>query len=182
VSAYYDVVNDYILRDFAKNHPDSVNIAGDNTIYLNKDANIYGLDLASTWKTSQHVKVGGNLSLTKGTNETDNRNLSNISPLSGMAFAEYSANKWKAGTRFNFATAQTEVNAEYDEPETAAWSTLDVFGDYQINKSIKLSAGVDNIADHAYVTFLNRYDPTQGDAYKTYEPGRTVWAKLNAKF
>ncbi len=180
VSAYYDVVNNYILRDFSKNQP--VKISGNNTIYLNKDATIYGLDVSGSWKTSQHVKVGSILSLTKGTNETDNRNLSNIAPLSGMAFAEYSANNWKAGTRFNFATAQTEVNAEYGELETAAWSTIDLFGDYQINKSIKLSAGVDNLADHAYVTFLNRYDPTQGDAYKTYEPGRTVWARLNAKF
>ncbi len=182
VSAYYDVVNDYILRDFAKNQPESVNIAGDNTIYLNKDANIYGLDLAGSWKTSQHVKVGGNLSLTKGTNETDNRNLSNIAPLSGTAFAEYSANNWKAGARFNFATAQTEVNSEYAELETAAWSTVDVFGDYQINKSIKLSAGVDNLADHAYQTYLNRVDNYSSNTYKVYEPGRTVWAKLNAKF
>jgi iron complex outermembrane receptor protein len=180
VSAYYDVVNNYILRDFSKNQP--VKISGNNTIYLNKDATIYGLDVFGSWKTSQHVKVGSILSLTKGTNETDNRNLSNIAPLSGMAFAEYSANNWKAGTRFNFAMAQTEVNAEYGELETVAWSTIDLFGDYQINKSIKLSAGVDNLADHAYVTFLNRYDPTQGDAYKTYEPGRTVWARLNAKF
>ncbi len=182
VSAYYDVVNDYILRDFAKNQTDSVNIAGNNTIYLNKDANIYGLDLVGNWKTSQHVKVGSSLSLTKGTNETDHRNLSNISPLSGTAFAEYAANNWKTGTRFNFATAQTEVNSEYDGIEAAAWSTLDVYGDYQINKSIKLSAGIDNLADHAYQTYLNRVDSTSGATYKIYEPGRTVWARLNAKF
>jgi iron complex outermembrane receptor protein len=182
VSAYYDVVNNYILRDLAKNQTDSLKISGKNIVYLNKDATIYGLDLAGQWKTSKHVKVGSSLSLTKGTNETDHRNLSNIAPLSGSAFSEYSANNWKAGTRFNFATAQTEVNAEYGELETAAWSTLDVYGNYKINKSIKLSAGVDNLFDHAYVNYLNRYDPTTGDSYKTYEPGRIAWVKLNAKF
>jgi iron complex outermembrane receptor protein len=178
VSAYYDVINNYILRDSSSNQD---GIIVPSSIYMNKDATIYGLDMAGSLKTSQHVKVGSSLSLTKGTNETDNRNLSNIAPLSGMAFAEYSANSWKAGTRFNFATAQTEVNAEYDEVETAAWSTLDVYGDYQINKSIKLSAGVDNLADHAYQTYLNRTD-TVGETFKVYEPGRTVWARLNAKF
>ena len=182
VSAYYDVINDYILRDLGSNQSDDVNVAGSNSVYLNKDATIYGLDVAGSWKTSQHVKVGSSLSITKGTNETDHRNLSNIAPLSGTAFAEYSANNWKAGTRFNFATAQTEVNTEYGELETAAWSTVDVFGDYQINKSIKLSAGVDNIADHAYETYLNRVDNYSSNTYKVYEPGRTVWAKLNAKF
>ncbi|MGM0540939.1 MAG: TonB-dependent receptor domain-containing protein [Pseudomonadota bacterium] len=182
VSAYYDVVNDYILRDLGRNQADSVNVTGTNSVYLNKDATIYGLDMAGSWKMSQNVKVGSNLSLTKGTNETDHRNLSNIAPLSGSAFAEYATNNWKAGTRFNFATTQTEVNTEYNEFETAAWSTVDLYGDYQINKSIKLSAGVDNLADHAYQTYLNRVDSVSANTYKVYEPGRTVWARLNAKF
>ena len=182
ISAYYDTVNNYILRDFGSNQVDSVNVESTNSVYLNKDATIYGLDVAGSWKTSQHVKVGGNLSLTKGTNETDHRNLSNIAPLSGTAFAEYSANNWRVGTRFNFATAQTEVNSEYNELETAAWSTVDIVGDYQINKSIKLSAGIDNLVDHAYQTYLNRVDNYSSNTYKVYEAGRTVWAKLNAKF
>lgn len=183
VSAYYDIINNYILRDLGANQADNITLATQtNTVYLNKDATIYGLDLAGSWKTSQHVKVGSSLSLTKGSNETDHRNLSNIAPLSGTAFAEYSADNWKAGTRFNFATAQTEVNSEYGELETAAWSTIDLFGDYQINKSIKLSAGIDNLTDHAYQTYLNRVDNYSSNTYKVYEPGRTVWAKLNAKF
>ncbi len=188
VSAYYDVVNNYILRDLAINQTDSgvtataPGVTDLRSVYINKDATIYGLDMSGSWKTSQHVTVGSSLSLTKGTNETDHRNLSNIAPLSGAAFAEYAATDWKTGARFNFATAQTDVNAEFGELETAAWSTLDVYGDYQVNKSIKLSAGVDNLADHAYETYLNRVDNDSGSTYKVYEPGRTVWAKLNAKF
>lgn len=182
VSAYYDAVNDYILRDFAKNQTDSLNISGDNTVYLNKDATLFGVEASGRMKATENLSIGGNASVANGTNETDNRNLSNIAPLSGTVFAEYSASKWNAGSRFNFAFNQDTVNTEFDELETAGWNTVDLYGGYQINKSINLSAGVDNVFDHAYYTYINRIDATTGADYKVYEPGRVVWAKLNARF
>lgn len=74
------------------------------------------------------------------------------------------------------------MNEAFGELETAAWSTLDLFGNYQVNKHLKLSAGVDDVFNHAYFTYFNRTDATTGANYKVYEPGRIVWAKLNAKF
>lgn len=182
VSAYYDVVNNYILRDKGANQPNRVNVNGQNSVYLNKDATLYGLDLAGSWQATPYIKVGSSLNLTKGTNDTDNRTLSNVAPLSGAAFAEYATSVWKAGARFHFATEQTETNVQYDELETAAWSTLDLYGNYQINKQFALSAGVDNLTDHAYQTYLNRTDSTIGANYKLYEPGRSVWARVNVTF
>jgi len=179
ISAYYDVVNDYILRDKSQNQT-SITPAG-RSVYLNKDASIFGLEMSGSLQATKHLSVGGNASLANGTNETDNRNLSNIAPLSGSVYTQYAGTNWNAGSRFNFATAQDEVNNEFGELTTAAWSTLDVFGNYKINKHINLSAGVDNIFDHAYQTYFNRTD-NFGSTYKVYEPGRVVWAKLNAKF
>jgi len=181
-SIFYDSVNNYILRDLGKNQSSEVLTASTNTVYLNKDATIYGVEMAGDINVSDTVTLGANASLTKGTNETDNRNLTSMTPLSGSAYVEYALNDWEAGTRFNFATEQSEVNTEFGEDETPAWSTVDLYANYQVNKRFRLSAGVDNLFDHAYFTHLNRYDPTQGDIYKTYEPGRIVWAKLNAKF
>ena len=182
VSAYYDAINDYILRDFAKNQTDSVKISGDNTIYLNKDATLFGVEASGSMKATNDITIGGNVNIANGTNETDNRNLSNIAPLSGNVYAAYQQNNWDTGARFNFAANQTQVNTDFSELETAGWSTLDLYGNYQINKSLKLSAGVDNVFDHAYESYLNRTDATTGADYKVYEPGRIVWAKLNAKF
>ncbi|BCN93680.1 TonB-dependent receptor [Thiomicrorhabdus immobilis] len=183
ISAYYDKVNDYILRDYAKNQTTSLSVSPDKTvIYLNKDATLFGLEASGTVKATQHITLGGNASLANGTNETDNRNLSNIAPLSGSVFADYSASNWNVGSRFNFATNQDSVNAEFNELATPGWNTVDLYGNYQINKMFKLSAGVDNMFDHAYYTYMNRTDPASGKTYKVYEPGRVVWAKLNAKF
>ena len=182
-SAFYDVVNNYILRDKAKNQSAEIegSILGDGSVYLNKDATLYGLELSGVRKSGQNITTSANVNLTKGTNTTDSRNLSNIAPINGNLAISYTANNWDAGTRVNFAMEQTEVNAEYDELETAAWSTLDVYGNYQINKQFKLSAGIDNLGDHAYETHLNRAD-NLGGTFKVTEAGRTVWAKVNAKF
>ena len=180
VSAFYDSVNDYVLKDLSQNQ-DSITPTG-RTVYLNKDATIVGLEFSGDMKATSNVTLGGNASLTHGTNETDNRNLTGMSPFNGNVYAEYATNSWNTGARFNFAMAQEEVNSEFNEDETAAWSAVDVFAGYQVNKNVKLTAGVDNLFDHAYFTHVNRYDPTQGDIYKVYEPGRIVWAKLNAKF
>jgi iron complex outermembrane receptor protein len=181
VNAFYDSVNDYILRDLSVNQPEETNNAAGRNIYVNKDATLYGVELDGALQASTRVKVGGNLTLTKGTNETDGRNLSNIAPLAGALYAQYQAADWNAGTRFNFATAQTEVNTQFNELETAAWSTLDAYGAYNINKAVTLSAGVDNLFDQAYETYLNRVDAV-GKTYKVYEPGRNVWPRVNAKF
>ena len=188
VSAYYDDVSDYILRDLGKNQ--STELGGllptatvdKRIVYLNKDARIMGIDAASSYAINTHLTLGVNASLTKGFNDTDDRNLSNIPPLSGDVYAQYQASNWNAGARFNFAKEQTVVNDEFGELETAAWNTLDIYGQYKVNKSISISAGIDNLTDRGYETYLNRVDTLSGNTYKLFEPGRTAWAKVSAKF
>ena len=189
VSAYYDHVNDYILRDSnpSLNQPGTLaplgaGIEDKRNIYLNKNARIMGLDASSSYAINNHITLGVNASLTKGHNKTDDRNLSNISPLSGDLFAHYQASNWNAGTRLNLAKKQSTVNTEYGELETAGWSTLDIYGQYAFNKSISISAGVDNLTNRGYETYLNRMDATLGSTFKLFEPGRTAWAKVSAKF
>lgn len=187
ISAYYDHVKDYILRDSnpSQNQPGLLNaVTGvdKRNIYLNKDAHIMGIDASSSYAINNQVTLGVNASLTKGYNDSDNRNLSNISPLSGDVFAHYQASIWSAGTRLKLAKKQTTINSEYGELETAGWSTLDIYGQYAFNKSISLSAGIDNVTDRGYETYLNRMDASVGSTFKLFEPGRTAWAKVSAKF
>ena len=178
-SVFYDRVHNYILRDKATNQS-STNGTGE--VYVNKNATIRGIETDINYQMNAHIDIGINLSALKGTNDSDSRNLSNIAPLSGNIHALYTASNWDAGARWNFAKDQTEVNEEYMEIETAGWSTLDLFANYQVNKAVRLSAGVDNVFDRGYQTFLNRVEPTSANTYKIYEPGRVAWVKLNAKF
>jgi len=190
VSAYYDAVNNYILRDTNPTANQTGDLGGipstatvdKRTVYLNKDATIMGIDASSSYLINDNITLGVNASLTRGSNDTDSRNLSNIAPLSGDVFAEYNESNWYAGARLNVSKSQTTVNNEFGELETAGWNTVDVYGQYAFNKTVSLSAGVDNLTDRGYETFLNRVDVLSGNTYKLNEPGRTVWAKINAKF
>lgn len=176
---YYDQVTDYILRDKAANQTEITN-SGEG--YVNVDAVIYGTEFDWGYQFNQAWLLGGNLALAKGRNTTDDRNLSNMAPVNGQINARYEREVWYAGSRFNFASKQTEVNTLYAEEEAPAWSTLDVFGGYSLNKTFQVQAGVDNLLDHAYFTHVNRTDSFTGESYKVMEPGRNIWARVAAKF
>lgn len=184
-NVFYDQVSDYILRDKAINQAEITDTVGTVNVgqgYVNVDAVIYGAEFDWGYQINQAWSLGGHLALTQGRNTTDDRNLSNMAPLNGQIHTRYERETWYTGSRFNFATEQTQVDEQYDHLETAAWSTLDIFGGYQANKTIQLQAGVDNLFDHAYVTHVNRTDNFSGELYKVMEPGRNIWARLQARF
>jgi len=192
-NVYYDRVTDYILRDQAKNQastnarpvgmPPNVNSTGINSIYVNIDAEIYGAEFDLGYQVNQAWLFGGYLAFTEGRNLTDGRNLSHMAPLNGQVFGEYARDQGYAGLRINFATQQSQVNTEFNERETPAWSSVDLYGGYQINKTFRLEAGVDNLFDKAYFNHINRNDPTTGQTLaKINEPGRNLWAKVTARF
>ena len=181
-NVWYDQVNDYIFRDQAKNQ--SAATANDaRTVYVNVDAQLYGANAQMNYALNDNWDLGGQLSLTKGYNTTDHRNLSMMPAPSGMLKAEYTQDKWSAGGRFNFALAQNEIDSQNpNDQKTPAWSTVDLYGNYQINRAFSLSAGVDNLLNHAYYSHLS-YDPVDGSGLiHTNEPGQNVWIKAQARF
>ncbi|HEY9018321.1 TonB-dependent receptor domain-containing protein [Thiomicrospira sp.] len=184
-NVFYDQISDYILRDKAVNQDEITNSVGSMDVgqgYVNVDAVIYGAEFDWNYQLNQAWLLGGNLALTQGRNTTDDRNLSNMAPLNGQIHTRYERETWYAGSRFNFATEQTQIDDQYDNLETAAWSTVDIFAGYQMSKTIQLQAGADNLFDHAYVTHVNRTDSFSGNLYKVMEPGRNIWARVQARF
>jgi iron complex outermembrane receptor protein len=181
INAYYDKVSDYILRDYAKNQA-IAKMTGNQSVYVNIDAEIYGAEFDIDYRFNQAWLIGSALALTQGRNTTQSRNLSDMAPLNGHLRVEYNHSNWYAGSRFNFASEQTTVNTEYNEQKAPAWSTLDLYAGYQLNKTFQLQAGVANLFDQAYFTHLNRTDAVLGTNYKVMEPGRNIWARVEAKF
>jgi iron complex outermembrane receptor protein len=185
-SVWYDRVNNYILRDLAANQQNNGVKTTNGEVYVNVDADLYGADLEADYAATNTLTFGGQFSITQGRNTTDNRNIAMISAPTGQLRATYQPSNWHVGGRFNFALEQTEIDKDYtptaDYGNTPAWSTVDVFGGYQINRNWIVKAGVDNLFDQAYYDHLN-YDITEGSSvYKYNEPGRNFWAKVTAKF
>lgn len=181
-NAYYDQVKDYILRDYAKNQTGLTSLTGKDNIYVNKNATLLGAELEGSYHLTSNLDVGGQVAAVQGRNTTDKRNLSNIAPISGNLNTKYYGANWYTGARFNFASEQSTVNTEYGEQTTPAWSTVDLYAGYTLNKTLQLKAGVDNLFDHAYYNYLQHIDFNTGAPYKVMEPGRNIWARISAQF
>jgi iron complex outermembrane receptor protein len=179
-SVYFDKVENYILRDSSQNQTETASM--NNSIYLNKDAKIFGLDFEGQIQFAQDWISGTTLSYIRGKNTTDDRNLSNIAPINGKVFAEYAQNEFMAGLRLNYALKQDDVNTEFNEITTPGFLTADIYSEIQLQKHTQLMAGVDNLFDRGYYSYLNRTDATSGATYKVYEPGMTAWLRVKTEF
>jgi iron complex outermembrane receptor protein len=191
VHAWADWVNDYILKDWARNQPDAINPVAAGwkdmrIIYINKDALLQGVDLSASWMLDSTTDLSVSTSYVQGNNDTDNRHLAGIPPLSGQVALTHQRGAVLYGARINWASDKTDIDPLGAPDETGkipGWATLDLYANWRINAQWQLSAGVDNVFDHAYANYLNRkMDPTQGTSYLVNEPGRAFYAKVTARF
>ncbi len=181
-TVFYDAVEDYILRDKYVNNAGIRNTS--ITTYRNVNAILYGAQLEGYTGFAWNTQLAGGLSYVSSHNDSDNRNIAQTPPLSGYVALNKQAGDLGMGARFRFQDKQTAIDkaSGLDVGETSAWSVLDLYGSYRINKTVKVMAGVDNVFDHAYYQHVGRVDNTTGATYNVYEPGRSAWVKLSAKF
>ncbi len=120
----------------------------------------------------------------RATNTTDDRPIAQTPPLNGKLQLDYNRGKWGLGTRVNFAARQDRIDllSKQEVGETAGYGTLDFYGNYQLNKTFNLRAGIDNVFDKTYAEHTNRANLMDIEAIQVNEPGRTAWLKVVAEF
>ncbi len=180
---FFDKVSDYILRDTARGQ-DGVVLSDGAEIYRNVDAELYGIELDAKYSLTDKLSVTGGLAYVRATNTTDDRPIAQTPPLNGKLQMDYSQGKWGIGTRLNFADNQSHIDdlSRQEVGETAGHETLDLYGNYQLNRTFSLRAGVDNIFDKNYANHASRSNLMDTEAIKVNEPGRTAWLKVVAEF
>ncbi len=180
---FYDKVTDYILRDSARGQTGILKADGAD-IYRNVDADLYGLELESKIVLSKKLDLTGSLAFVRATNTTDNRPIPQTPPINGKLQLNYTAGKWGLGTKINFAARQDRIDtlSKQEVGETPGHATLDIYGNYKINKTFSLRVGVDNILNKTYAEHASRSNLLDIQAIKVNEPGRTAWLKLTAEF
>lgn len=177
-TVFYDAVQDYILRD-------RLTVTnGKITTYRNVNATLYGAQLEGYTGFAWNTQLAGGLSYVSSHNDSDNRNIAQTPPLSGYVALNKQVGDLGMGARFRFQDQQSAIDtlSGLDTQKTPAWSVLDLYGSYRINKTVKVMAGVDNLFDHAYFQHVGRTDSLTGNTINLYEPGRSAWVKLSAKF
>lgn len=172
-TAYTDRVSDYILRD-------AFTFAGVTT-YRNIGARLSGVEIAGGWQRGG-FDLSGDATWTHGQNLDDNQPLAQIPALAGKIVATYGQNDWSAGARINWAMKQTRIDASRDAGETPGYTTLDLFGTYDVRDGVVLMAGMNNVLDKTYANHLSRSNVVEPTMTQVNEPGRNVYLTLQATF
>lgn len=157
----------------------------------NVDARIMGGELGAAYKLTDRWTTDASLAYSWGKNSSDGRALPQIPPLEVRLGLNYQYDKWSAGALMRIVNSQSRVATNQgnvigkDFGKSSGFGIFSFNGGYQINKNLKLTAGVDNLFDRYYVEHLNRGGSNMFGFtadQQIPEPGRTLWTKLSFDF
>ncbi len=178
-SVYYNDVTDYILTDKIDDGTGTL-----ATGYRNVDATLYGGELSATAGLGAGFSARATAAYVHGDNDTDDDPLPQIPPLEGTVGLDYESARWEAGAEVRMVDEQTRVDLDsgQDLQETPGYAVVNLRAAVHVTPSATVKLGADNLLDKNYSEHINRVDPNTGQGLLVNEPGRSIWAKVQAKF
>ncbi|MGE0621369.1 MAG: TonB-dependent receptor plug domain-containing protein [Pseudomonadales bacterium] len=153
--------------------------------FNNVDTELYGADVDWSWRLAERVSLEGVVNYVRG--KTADDNLYRVAPLNAFVALKYDAARWGVSVESYLAAKQDKVAAFNGEQETGGWAIFNVNGYWHVGERLRLSAGVENLADEDYTDHLggiNRVmgnpDITVGERLPGY--GRNVFARADLAF
>ncbi len=192
-SAYAGLINDYILTNYKlrdENKPQSK----ENPLEAhtrNVDATIAGAEVGIAYQFTDALQADVSAMYAWGENTTDNTPLPQISPLEGRLNLRYVQDKYTLGALLRVVDGQSRISERegnivgYDVKESSGFGVLSLNGSYNLNKSVDVSVGIDNVLDKTYTEHLNKMG-NAGIGLSATEQfnniGRNYWARVSMKF
>ena len=192
-SAYAGLINDYILTNYKlrdENKPQSK----ENPLEAhtrNVNATIAGAEVGIAYQFTDALQADVSAMYAWGENTTDNTPLPQISPLEGRLNLRYVQDRYTLGALLRVVDGQSRISKDegnivgYDLKESSGFGVLSLNGSYNLNKSVDVSVGVDNVLDKTYSEHLNKLGLNgTGSAAKVQfnNSGRNYWARISMKF
>ena len=177
-SIYFTDIDDYITtyRVSDGTYDNSVN---DARVYKNVDATIWGYELSLSRNLTENVKTKLNLNYTNGNDDTQNRPLPQIMPLSGNLVLDYETISSNYGMRLNFSDSQDRFDSRVlDTGKTGGYTTIDIFAGFELAPGMDLNFGISNITDKRYSSHLSNANVLYASTTKVDEPGRSIWGSV----
>ena len=181
-SAYAGLINDYILTKYTS-------MTDAHT--RNVDATIAGAEVGMGYQFTDALQADVSAMYAWGENTTDNTPLPQISPLEGRLNLRYVQDKYTLGALLRVVDGQSRISERegnivgYDVKESSGFGVLSLNGSYNLNKSVDVSVGIDNVLDKTYTEHLNKMG-NAGLGFAANEQfnniGRNYWARISMKF
>ena len=177
-SLYLNDVSDYITTYRASDGTYD-NTINDARIYKNVDATIWGYELMVQKDLSSNMKTILNINYTHGDDDTQNRPLAQMMPLSGDISLEYQTSSINYGLRANFSDTQDRFDSRVlDSGRTGGYTVYDLYAGFEPTPNIRFTMGISNLTDKRYATHLNSTNSLDSTADRVDEPGRSFWGSL----
>lgn len=161
----------------------------------NIEAERFGLEGEAQWHFHPDWTVAAGISWVRGFNRTDHSPLAQQPPLEANLTLSRHREKLRINGRLRAVAAQKHYDKFYgsidgfDKGRAPGFATVSLDAQYQIGKKWQLSAGVDNLFNRRYYEHLSTFASTGTPTWrkedytaKLYEPGRSLWARINFQF
>jgi len=181
-SAYAGLINDYILTKYTS-------MTDAHT--RNVDATIAGAEVGMGYQFTDALQADMSAMYAWGENTTDNTPLPQISPLEGRLNLRYVQDRYTLGALLRVVDGQSRISKDegnivgYDLKESSGFGVLSLNGSYNLNKSVDVSVGIDNVLDKTYTEHLNKMGASGTGLPVTEQfnnSGRNYWARISMKF
>ncbi|MDD5628360.1 MAG: TonB-dependent receptor [Elusimicrobia bacterium] len=174
-SLFYSSLMDYInLRGYTSG---GVN----NITYENVRATLWGGEFGSQISLPWDLYLNGNLSCAVGNNDTAGRPLSEVPPLKGSVALRYDKGAYFVEAEENFSARQYRVDSALQETQTPGSEITDLKVGYAY-KALSIYAGVSNVFDRYYFSFLSYLRDPFASGVKVPENGRNFYGTLALRF
>lgn len=182
-TAWYDDVDDYVLRDRAAGQ-DGVLRSDGASIYRNVSAELYGAETELAWRWRPAWVARMSLAYVHATNTSDDRPLAQTPPLEGSLGLEHERAAWRWGGTLRWADDQprSDTASGLDLGSSPGWAVLDLYARYSWSARGRLSLGVDNVFDRSYAEHLTREAAFDPEVHRVHEPGRSLWVNASLSF
>ncbi|MBV7538665.1 TonB-dependent receptor [Duganella sp. sic0402] len=151
LNPYFNRVHDYIDVDVLGSFNPYMKMSAKGALlrFANHDARLYGANLSWGVPVAEQLKFLGNAAYTRG-KRSDGGDLYRIMPLNALLTLEHSSGAWTNQLEARLVARKDKTDLRRLEPETGGYGLLNARTNYQLQKNLRLSAGVTNLLDKVY--------------------------------
>ncbi|MYM81636.1 TonB-dependent receptor [Duganella sp. FT50W] len=118
--------------------------------FANHDARLYGANLSWSVPLAASLKFNGNAAYTRGKRSDGGGDLYHVMPRNALLTLEHASGAWTNQLEAKLVARKDHADARRLEPQTGGYGLLNVRGNYQWQKNLRVSVGVSNLLDKLY--------------------------------